>query len=263
MRPGLVFAVCALAGLASSGATGADGPVVLELFTSQGCSSCPPADELLRRLGRDEQAGPRVIPLAFHVDYWNRIGWRDPFSSTSWTLRQEAYGRRFEAAGVYTPQLVLNGRAQRNGAEAKGVLAELASQLDRPAPPASIRLAVKGDAAPTLSIDVAAELTGAIVADKLNAIVAVFENDLVTDVARGENRGQTLRNDYVVRRLETAFALEPKAGASARRTLDVKLGRDWKRENLGVAAFLQDKDSMQIHAAAVQRAVAEKGKAGQ
>jgi hypothetical protein len=244
-----------LAGLgptATSATADPASPVVLELFTSQGCSSCPPADEILSRLGRDEKAGTRVIPLAFHVDYWNRIGWRDPFSSAEWTLRQEAYGRRFDAAGMYTPQLIVNGRAQTNGAQARGVLAEVASQLARPAPPATIHLVLSEPARAALSIEVAAEVTGSVAGDKLNAVVAVFENDLVTKVERGENRGLTLRNDYVVRRLQTAFALEPKAGASGRRTLELKLGRDWKPENLGVAAFLQDKGSLQIHAAAVR-----------
>jgi hypothetical protein len=247
---------CGWAFAAPSPDTGS--PVVIELFTSQGCSSCPPADEILSRLGKDDKTGPRVIPLAFHVDYWNRIGWTDPFSALQWTDRQEAYGRRFEDR-MYTPQLVVNGRVQLNGAQAPRVLAEIKSQLARRAAGATISLGVKptAGARAALAIEVAAELKERIEAGKLDAVVAVFESDLVTPVERGENRGKTLRNDYVVRDLRTAFALEPKAGARASRSLEIKLRREWKLEHLGVAAFLQDRGSMVIHAAAV----AEKAKA--
>src|SRR6185295_6297026 len=83
-------------------------PIVVELFTSQGCSSCPPADRLLSTLRSD----PRVVPLAFHVDYWNYIGWTDPFSSARWSQRQQAYARAFASNRIYTPQLVVNGTSE-------------------------------------------------------------------------------------------------------------------------------------------------------
>ncbi len=227
----------------------APSPVVIELFTSQGCSSCPPADALLRQLGIGD--GSKVIPLAFHVDYWNGIGWTDPFSDAAWTARQEAYKQRF-GDGMYTPQLVVGGRAQLNGAKPQPVLAAINAQLAQPRGTASIQLAVRADPArPALVIDVAAQ-SAEPPGGKLQAVVAVYENDLVTPVTRGENRGRTLRNDYVVRSLQTPFSLEPKAGAQGRKTLEVKLRREWKLQNLGVAAFLQDRGSLQIHAAAVR-----------
>jgi hypothetical protein len=86
-------------------------PIIIELFTSQGCSSCPPADRLLKRLAGD----PRVIPLSFHVDYWNYIGWTDPFSSKRWSERQQGYARAFRSNRIYTPQLVVSGRTGASG----------------------------------------------------------------------------------------------------------------------------------------------------
>jgi len=229
------------------------GPVVLELFTSQGCSTCPPADRVLSRLGLDEKTRARVVPLAFHVDYWNRAEWTDPFSAREWSARQDAYNRVFRLDGVYTPQLVVNGRAQLNGRDQERAMREIAADLERP-PAVHVSLAMrKGRSArPGLAIDVAAEVTEGIRAGKLQVLVALFENGLLTPVESGENGGRTLRNDFVVRRLEKAFSLEPKAGARGRRTLDLELRSAWRLENVGVAAFLQDPGTMWIYAAAVQ-----------
>src|SRR5947209_6278424 len=92
-------------------------PVVVELFTSQGCSSCPPADALLSDLAHDASLRGRVIPLAFHVDYWDRLGWRDPFSSAEWSRRQYFYVRALSVASAYTPQIVVNGAQQFVGSD--------------------------------------------------------------------------------------------------------------------------------------------------
>src|SRR5436190_18609544 len=103
--------------------SGADAPaelepalVVAELFTSQGCSSCPPADALWQRLGDESPLGARIVPLAFHVDYWNSLGWKDPFSSAAWSSRQSDYARAFGSGRIYTPQAVIGGRAECLGA---------------------------------------------------------------------------------------------------------------------------------------------------
>jgi hypothetical protein len=227
------------------------GPVVLELFTSQGCSTCPPADRVLSQLGFDAATRGQVVPLAFHVDYWNRVGWTDPFSAREWSARQDAYNRVFRLEGVYTPQLVVNGRTQLNGRERQRALGEIAADLERPAP-ARISLAARsgGGPRPTLAVDVAAEVTEDVRAGKLQAVVALYENGLLTQVERGENGGRALRNDFVVRDLEKAFALAPQAGARGSRTLELRLRSEWKPENLGVAAFLQDPGTLRIYAAA-------------
>ncbi|MGH9465120.1 MAG: DUF1223 domain-containing protein, partial [Thermoanaerobaculia bacterium] len=97
------------------------GPVLLELFTSQGCSSCPPADRLLSRLAAARGSEPVVVPLAFHVDYWNHIGWEDPFSQGRWSARQRAYALAFGRDGVYTPQLVVDGTEELVGSDERAV----------------------------------------------------------------------------------------------------------------------------------------------
>jgi hypothetical protein len=253
-----VLAALAAGGLASPGASSraeeprAAGPVVLELFTSQGCSSCPPADLLLSRLGLDERTRGRILPLAFHVDYWNRIGWTDPFSAQEWSARQEAYGRAFGLDGVYTPQLVVNGRVQLNGSDQARALAAIAADLERRSE-ANITLTARigSDRPREVSVDVAAEVGATLPRAKLQLLVALFENGLVTPVERGENGGRTLHNDFIVRRLEKAFSLEARAGARGQRTLSLAVRPEWKAENVGVAAFLQDQRSMRIHAAAV------------
>ena len=230
------------------------GPVVLELFTAQGCSSCPPADRVLSRLGLGVTTRARVVPLAFHVDYWNPVGWTDPFGAAEWSERQGRYSRAFGVDGMYTPQLVVNGSAELNGARELEALARIAEELKRPRA-ASVSLTAREERGgrPALAVDVAAEVHERIEdADKLQLFVAVFENGLITPVARGENHGRTLENDFVVRRLEKAVSLEPKPGARAHKSLTLKLDAEWKLENTGVAAFLQDPRSMRIHAAAAR-----------
>lgn len=228
------------------------GPVLLELFTAQGCSSCPPADEVLSRLGLDEKTRALVVPLAFHVDYWNPVGWVDPFSERAWSLRQDAYGRALKVeGGIYTPQLVVNGQVELNGTDVRRLQAEIEAAIRR-ASPATIRLELgppRGrPSALTVTVDV--ELAPEVDTRKVDMFVALFENNLITRVSNGENKGRTLRNDFIVRRLERAFSMEPGKGGRARREVVLKPASDWRREQLGVAAFLQDPRSMRVLAAA-------------
>lgn len=230
-------------------------PVVLELFTSQGCSSCPAAEDLLSRIGLDPGTRSLVVPLAYHVDYWNELGWRDPFSDRAWSFRQAQYQHVLKVAdGVYTPQLVVNGQAELNGTHAKRVLGEIDAALRRRVV-ASIEVAARlaETERPTLAVDVTATMLDDVDARKLELRLAVFENGLLTAVGRGENRGRTLRNDFIVRRLDTAFSLQAAKGARGQRQLTLKLDRDWSPENLGVAAFLQDPRSLRILAAAARQ----------
>jgi hypothetical protein len=239
----------------ASPAPDAERRVVLELFTSQGCSSCPAAERVLSRIGLEEEVRAQVVPLAFHVDYWNDLGWRDPFSARAWTQRQIAYGRRLGVADPYTPQLVVDGRTQLNGGDVARLRAEVAASLEG-APAASISVARRDDPARSreISVVVAAAVSASVAAHELDAVVALYESGLETPVARGENGGRTLRNDFVVRRLKTAFSLEPKPGAREERVVRLELDASWKPENLGVAAFLQDPKSLRIHAATAVRA---------
>jgi len=250
---------------ASRGAAGGDappsptppaGPVVVELFTSQGCSSCPPADRLLTHLGEDKELAGRVIPLSFHVDYWNYIGWRDPFSSADWSRRQNRYSEAFRLGRVYTPQLVINGKSECVGSEADEVRRRIQEAL-RATPAGRVALhldPVVSAAGASLKVGVDASLAGgAKVVRDLDLWVALFETDLSTPVGAGENARRTLRNDYVVRRLVRAFQLPAQPGSQRSGEVALALDPAWKRANLGVAAFLQDPVSLAIEGAAAER----------
>ncbi len=165
-------------------------PVVLELFTSQGCSSCPPADALLTKL-MGELGSEGLIPLAFHVDYWDRLGWVDPFSQKMATERQLEWVRRFGLRSMYTPQAVIGGRAECVGSDAKRVGGYLIQEGSR-APLVRVELTAHVAA---LSVEVDVAFDG----EAASMLVALVEDGLVTGVRRGENAGARLRNDAVVR----------------------------------------------------------------
>lgn len=194
------------------------GAVVIELFTSQGCSSCPPADRLLGELVRGDNAGALIV-VAYHVDYWNDLGWVDPFSSSGATELQQRYARRF-GRGPYTPQLVVNGRAHVVGNQRGDV--ERAIGAARPVPGMGAATKLDGDALWVM----ASPPTGA------RATVVVWEDGLATSVPAGENRGETLREERVVR------AMVPLADGAAAVTLD----RAWRRAGVGAAVLARGDD---------------------
>ncbi len=230
-------------------ADGSQSPMMVELFTSQGCSSCPPADRLLSRLARDPKLAGKVIPLAFHVDYWDYIGWQDPFASPRWSQRQKDYARAFRSNRIYTPQLVVGGATHCVGSQEREVLKRIGDALAAP-PAGRVTLAVEPPSPEGhLRVKVGAALARAAAPRDLDVWVAVFQTGLVTPVGSGENASRTLHNDYVVRRLEKVFTLPGTAGA--RRSGEIVLGLDkrWKVSDLGVAAFLQDPETRRIHGA--------------
>lgn len=236
---------------ARESASAADsGPVLIELFTSQGCSSCPAADRLLSRLAEDQALAGQVIPLSFHVDYWNYIGWTDPFSAKRWSERQQAYARAFGSKRLYTPQLVVAGRADVNGADERTVRKEIGEMLATEAPAqVSLDLEPSGD---RMKIKAGAKLNRAMQGD-LDLWVAVYETALTTKVGAGENAAKTLHNDFVVRRLEKVFSLTGEAGTANSGEVTLGIDKRWNRKNVGVAAFLQDSFTMAVHAAAAKR----------
>ena len=201
------------------------GPVVLELFTSQGCSSCPPADRLLGELGQRDD----VVALSFHVDYWDDLGWQDPFSSPRWSSRQQAYGDAL-SSGSYTPQLVIQGRQHVVGSKQRDVRQAMVAQAAQPRARLSASASRQGN-----QVKVAIDRD----ARDLLAVVALYESEHRTKVTAGENRSHTLRNEYVVRRL--AYAQESD-------TVTIDIDPAWTGA-LGVAVLLQDLDTMAIHAA--------------
>jgi hypothetical protein len=162
--------------------------VVIELFTSQGCSSCPPADAILRELARRGD----LLPLSLHVDYWNYIGWRDPFSSRQMTDRQSEYKKAFHLRFVYTPQMVIDGRAEVVGSRADEIEGLLDAALKRDRVPISISRYREGVAMVRIP---AAPYSG----DPAVVWLIFYDDEHATSVERGENQGRTMINANVVR----------------------------------------------------------------
>ena len=174
-------------------------PVLVELFTAEGCSSCPPADALLGVLDRQQPIpNARIIVLSEHVDYWNEGGWRDRFSSPEITERQKGYGDFFRLDDVYTPQMVVNGAVQLNGTDAKGIRAALIHAADgHPLPLQIASVQIRGK-------EVTFTLRNGMPATpkEVNVYAALVDPEDTTQVSAGENRGRTLRHFGVVRVLE-------------------------------------------------------------
>ncbi len=251
-RSHTLFLTLLLVGARLTGAPAAQSPhvVVVELFTAQGCSSCPPADRLLTALGQDPSI--TVVPLAFHVDSWNTLGWMDPFSKPEWTRRQEFYARMLRARAVYTPQAVIDGRAELLGSDEPALRAAVAQAAAEPAASVTIILAPNDR---EVAVEAQVEVPEALRDRKLDVMVAIYETGLVTPVKRGENGGKTLRDDYVVRILKRALRFDGRNAGPARAAITLPIAKDWKRENLGVAAFVQDSRALSIHGAAASALV--------
>jgi hypothetical protein len=224
----------------------------VELFTSQGCSSCPPADRLLSELGAGGSG--RLVPLAFHVDFWNHVGWTDPFSKKEWTERQVAYARALGLQNVYTPQAVVDGAAELVGSDGEGLRAAIAAAATRPAARIALRLEPAGS---RIRVEADVDLPESLGGRKWDLMVAVFETELVTPVGKGENGGRTLRNDYVVRSLSRAGTVKGKS----RLEVEVPVPKDGNRAHLGVAAFLQDPRSLEIRGGSARALSAAGGSA--
>ncbi len=229
-------------------------PVVLELFTSEGCSSCPPADALLARLEEQQPvAGADIIALEEHVDYWDHQGWVDPFSSEQWTLRQQAYASTLSDHGVYTPELVINGRTGFVGSrerEARRAISEAALQPQSEVVVTPAKSEKRDRAVFNVYI---AKLQGAQAGDAPEVWLAVTETALHSAVTRGENAGEDLHHAAVVRWLHKVGAADSSATPAFTGQQETKLDTGWKRANLRVVAFVQEKRSRHILGAASAR----------
>jgi hypothetical protein len=220
-----------------------DAAVLVELFTAQGCSSCPPADRLLTAMGSDPDLGKQVVPLAFHVTYWNTDAWRDRFSDAAWTKRQKEYVIAARGERIYTPQMVIGGGVQCVGSDVECIRAGVEAAAAKAQGAVSVVPAVSGG-------EVAVTVTAQAPAGQksLDVMVALFESGLDTDVRGGENAQKTLRDDYVVRRLQRAFKVSGEG--QRQQVVTLELEPEWQRGKLGVAAFLQDPKTHQVFGAA-------------
>lgn len=240
--------------LATSQESNAREPVVVELFTSEGCSTCPPADALLAVLdSRQPLPSAEVIALEEHVDYWDQQGWKDPFSSADWTFRQNEYSSSLRNGSPYTPEMVVDGTAGftgNRGASAKAAIEKAAAvkkakvEIRELAPPQSKSVALK------INIE---KLLNASAKDTPQVLLGITETGLHSSVKDGENAGHELQHSAVLRELKVigvagkngqdGFAAEP----------TVKLGSEWKMENLRAVVFVQEKKSRRVLGAAELR----------
>ncbi|MDB5035777.1 MAG: hypothetical protein JWQ98_3018 [Chlorobi bacterium] len=224
--------------IVKTGAAAAAPVAVVELFTSEGCSSCPPADRLLSAITDEaRQDGRRIFPLSFHVDYWNKLGWRDPFSDAAYSSRQNDYVRALGIDGAYTPQMIVNGRAEFIGSDATTARARIADALAMPVE-AEIRLNATLDTA-AKTVTVRYEVTGARPGEALN--LALTERDLNVEVARGENGGRKLHHDNVVRAFATI-----RIGEDGHGTAMLPAGALEQPGKSAVVAYVQNPETMRI-----------------
>jgi hypothetical protein len=230
-----LFPLCAAFDAGAATCTASSGPKILpvvELFTSEGCDSCPPADKWFSTL--KPESG--VLPLAFHVDYWDYIGWKDPFGKAAFGERQRDGVRRQGGRVAYTPQVVFDGKDLRSWFRTAAMDSGLAEARKRE-PRARIELAAMSNGR-SLSLSVKGDVLS--VADRANAMlfVAITENNLTSRVSAGENRGVTLQHDHVVRELLGPFEADAQGRFAVQQS--VPIGEKWKTKDLSLSAFVQD-----------------------
>lgn len=213
--------------------------VLVELFTSEGCSSCPAADQVLARLQKEQPVeNVEIVPLALHVDYWNYLGWKDKFSSAEYSARQTGYAEKFKIDSIYTPQMVVDGRQQFVGSQfdtAIGSIKEF-SQIKK----ADVKLSVE-------TSGVKIEISDLPTHDTAYVWFVLTEDDLQTDVGRGENSGRKLLHTAVAREMKMINTIaENDKDFSATQAFTIQ--PDWQKEKLNFIVFIQGKDSKTIFA---------------
>ena len=221
-----------------SAASGDRTAVLVELYTSEGCDSCPPADRWLSSL-QSGYTPQQVVPLSLHVDYWNYLGWNDPYAKREFATRQRRLQELKRARVVYTPQVIVQGDDFRRWSGP-----EFAASVKRiNAMPARARLEITLESAGVRAFDVtlAAWLLDPVPLRDTVAYLAAFENRLVSEVRTGENRGHTLRHDFVVREWEGPLAFD--AGGKLTLSKSLPLTPTAKPRDAGVAAFVQNRST--------------------
>lgn len=224
----------------SASGSGSRVPVLLELFTSEGCSSCPPADRLLENFEKVQPvAGATVIVLSEHVDYWDEGGWKDPFSSAELTSRQRNYARQFGINSVYTPQLVVDGQAQFVGSD--GQQGQRAIEKAARQPKAPVDVVLVGRNAAKVDVKVGFQSNGGKAA---TVFVALAEKYVESQVGNGENSGRRLRHVAVVRTLVPAGNV--KAGETLSKELSLRIPAGAGKSGWRVVAFAQERSSGRV-----------------
>jgi hypothetical protein len=238
MKPRLGWVVCAVSAvLPATGFSACDarsGPktaALIELYTSEGCSSCPPADQQLRSLRQALDPAAEAVPLALHVGYWDYIGWKDPYAQAMFGERQSWLVHANQRKTVYTPQFFVSGTELQSW---QGALRDKVRQLN--ALPAAAAIRVQASIAPNGVLALNAAATARTAAEPAALYVALAESGLASNVTRGENSGATLAHDHVVREWIGPVRL---AGGAAQVQRDIALPAAWSRARLEVIAFVQ------------------------
>ncbi len=242
MKPPLAIAI--LVALAAGGGFAQTRvPVLVELYTSEGCSSCPPADVLLESLQREQPvAGAEVIPIGLHVDYFNHLGWKDAFSSPSFTARQRSYSSVFGDDNVYTPQMVIDGEMAIPGIETDRIRHTITEAARKPH--LQLRVAARaagGNAQVTIGRPAAPSN-----AEKIQVLVAITEDDLSSTVTRGENHGRTLHHVAVARTVQVVNVLSERPSTEEKL---VPIRKEWG-PRLKAVVWLQGMKSREVYGSA-------------
>ena len=199
---------------------------VVELYTSEGCSSCPPADKWLSKLTETPKQDLDVLALSFHVDYWNYLGWKDRFSDAAYTKRQRELGANNRQRTIYTPEFFVNGKESRGASQ----ILDNIQQVNQQTPKVDLRMTVSREAD---ELVVALETpTRRDTIGQVHHRYLVYENNLSTEVKRGENSGGTLYHEGVVRYMSDALGLQ------ASNQHRIRIDPDWNGENIGVAVMV-------------------------
>ena len=220
-----------------------DPPLLIELFTSQGCSSCPPAEELINNWGMELFRAGKVLPLCLHVDYWDYLGWKDPFSDSRFTERQNQYARALGSSSLYTPEMIVSGHTGFVGSDAQKAQQEIGNLENHEA---SARVTLT--ASPTvegINLKIKLQpLAGSRFDGPWKVMTAVFENQLITHVEKGENKGRDLMENFIVHRLAEIKRVSLEKVEWIDTT--IPLQPDWQKKFTGIAVFLENESDLKI-----------------
>ena len=225
-------------------------PVLVELFTSEGCSSCPPADALLAQLDRSQPvSGAQLIVLSEHVDYWNDIGWKDPYSSHEYSERQSAYAAQFGLGGIYTPQMVVDGQFEFVGSDGRRAKEAIENARKVMKTPVSISASLSDEKTAILHIETG-PLPSSVTAELAGVFLAIADDNDESHVSRGENAGRTLTHVAVLRDLIRIGGVDRTAGFSR----DMKVDLDARNpRNLRIAVIVQESAAGRVWGAGLAR----------
>lgn len=219
--------------------------VVVELFTSEGCSSCPPADRLLSKIVDSTDEDVEVFGLSFHVDYWDYIGWKDPYANQAYTSRQRAYGRKFGLRSIYTPQMIVNGKHEFVGSSSSNWKLAYTRESDL-LPDLELNLEIVSLTRDEIKINVSSVKVESTIIN-----VALVEKGLEQQVIRGENTGRKLAHDNVVRAFKT------RSFDGKKNTFTLVIPEDLNVDNSSLIVYSQHNESWKINGAKRMNLVSE------